>query len=70
MKTAFEKLMSGLDEVEAFLAGEREGFRVQVPVEGKLAEGWASAQRGDSLSPEEGLARLAELKRTRSFISK
>jgi putative transcriptional regulator len=31
--TTFEKLMSGLDEVEAFLAGEREGFRVQVPDE-------------------------------------
>jgi putative transcriptional regulator len=33
LKTAFEKLMSGLDEVEAFLAGEREGMKVHVPDE-------------------------------------
>ena len=31
MKTAFEALMTGLDEVEAFLAGERKGFKVHVP---------------------------------------
>ena len=31
MKTAFEKLMTGLDEVEAFLAGEQKGFKVHVP---------------------------------------
>lgn len=31
MKTAFEELMTGLDEVEAFLAGERKGFKVHVP---------------------------------------
>ena len=33
MKTAFEKLTTGLDEVEAFLAGERKGFKVHVPEE-------------------------------------
>ncbi len=33
MKTAFEELMTGLDEVEAFLAGERKGFKVHVPDE-------------------------------------
>src|SRR5208283_678529 len=33
MKTAFEELMTGLDEVEAFLGGERKDFRVHVPDE-------------------------------------
>ncbi|SPE43970.1 Helix-turn-helix domain protein (modular protein) [Candidatus Sulfotelmatobacter sp. SbA7] len=33
MKTAFEELMTGLDEVQAFLAGERKGFKVRVPEE-------------------------------------
>ena len=33
MKTAFQELMTGLDEVEAFLAGERKGFKVHVPDE-------------------------------------
>jgi putative transcriptional regulator len=33
MKTAFEELMTGLDEVKAFLAGERKGFKVRVPDE-------------------------------------
>jgi putative transcriptional regulator len=33
MKTAFEELMTGLDEVQAFLAGERKGFKVHVPDE-------------------------------------
>ncbi len=33
MKTAFEELMTGLDEVQAFLAGERRGFKVHVPDE-------------------------------------
>jgi putative transcriptional regulator len=31
MKTQFERMMSGLDDVEAFLAGEREGFKAHVP---------------------------------------
>jgi putative transcriptional regulator len=33
MKTAFEELMTGLDEVQAFLSGERKGFKVHVPDE-------------------------------------
>jgi putative transcriptional regulator len=33
MKTAFEELTTGLDEVQAFLAGERKGFKVHVPDE-------------------------------------
>jgi putative transcriptional regulator len=33
MKTAFEEFMTGLDEVQAFLAGERKGFKVHVPDE-------------------------------------
>src|SRR5690242_19518752 len=31
MKTQFEQMMNGLDDVEAFLAGKREGFRAYVP---------------------------------------
>ena len=31
MKTQFEQMMDGLDDVEAFLAGEREGFKAHVP---------------------------------------
>lgn len=33
MKTAFEELMTGLDEVQAFLTGKRKGFKVHVPDE-------------------------------------
>lgn len=33
MKSAFAKLMTGLDEVEAFLAGERKDFKAHVPDE-------------------------------------
>lgn len=33
MKTTFAELMTGLDEVQAFLAGERKGFKVHVPDE-------------------------------------
>ena len=33
MKSAFEELMTGLDEVQAFLAGARKGFKVHVPDE-------------------------------------
>ena len=32
MKTAFEEMMNGLDEVESFLANEK-GFKVHVPDE-------------------------------------
>jgi putative transcriptional regulator len=31
MKNTFDQLMTGLDEVEAFLAGEQKGFKVHVP---------------------------------------
>src|SRR5260221_12121633 len=31
MKTQFEELMRGLDDVESFLSGEKEGFKVHVP---------------------------------------
>jgi putative transcriptional regulator len=33
MKTQFEQMMDGLNEVEAFLAGEQEGFKAHVPEE-------------------------------------
>src|ERR1700686_223216 len=33
MKTAFEELMTGLDEVQAFLAGDRKDFKAHVPDE-------------------------------------
>jgi putative transcriptional regulator len=33
MKTAFAELMTGLNEVQAFLGGERKGFEVHVPDE-------------------------------------
>ena len=33
MKSQFEQMMDGLNDVEAFLAGEREGFNVHVPQE-------------------------------------
>ena len=33
MKSQFEQMMDGLNDVEAFLAGEREGFKAHVPQE-------------------------------------
>jgi len=33
MKTQFERMMNGLNDVEAFLAGEQEGFKAHVPQE-------------------------------------
>ena len=33
MKTQFEQMMDGLNDVEAFLAGKQEGFRAHVPQE-------------------------------------
>ncbi len=33
MKTQFQRMMDGLEEVEAFLAREREGFKAHVPQE-------------------------------------
>jgi len=33
MKSMFEDLMAGLDEVESYLAGNREGYKVHVPAD-------------------------------------
>jgi putative transcriptional regulator len=33
MKTQFDRMMDGLNDVEAFLAGEQEGFKAHVPQE-------------------------------------
>src|ERR1700733_12296231 len=33
MKTQFDQMMDGLNDVEAFLAGEQEGFKAHVPHE-------------------------------------
>lgn len=33
MKTQFEQMMDGLNDVEAFLAGKQEGFKTHVPQE-------------------------------------
>jgi putative transcriptional regulator len=33
MKTQFEQMMGGLNDVEAFLGGEQEGFKAHVPQE-------------------------------------
>jgi putative transcriptional regulator len=33
MKTQFQRMMGGLNDVEAFLAGEQEGFKAHVPEE-------------------------------------
>ena len=33
MKTQFEQMMKGLNDVQAFLAGEQEGFKAHVPHE-------------------------------------
>jgi putative addiction module CopG family antidote len=54
-----EHAVSMLHEQEAWLAANR------ADIQTKIAEGCASAQRGELLSPEEARSRLAELKRTR-----
>ena len=33
MKTQFEQMMNGLNDVEAFLAGKQEGFKAHVPLD-------------------------------------
>jgi putative transcriptional regulator len=33
MKTIFEDMMSGLDEIDAFLAGKTAGYKVNLPAE-------------------------------------
>ncbi|MFY9906235.1 MAG: hypothetical protein WBX02_14180 [Terriglobales bacterium] len=55
-----EQAVSMLHEQEAWLAANREEIQT------KIAEGYASAQRGELMSPDEARSRLAELKRARS----
>lgn len=55
-----EQAVSMLHEQEAWLAANRHDIQT------KIAEGYASAQRGELLSPDEARSRLAELKRARS----
>lgn len=55
-----EQAVSMLHEQEAWLAANR------ADIQTKIGEGYASAQRGELLSPDEARARLAELKRARS----
>ena len=38
MKTMFEDLMTSLDEVESYLAGNREGYKVHVPADVQAAD--------------------------------
>ena len=59
MKTQFEELMSGLDDVEYFLSGEKEGFKVHVPekvdvksIRNKLRMTQASALMPSSIGKE------------------
>ena len=55
-----EQAVSMLHEQEAWLAANR------ADIQTKIAEGYASAQRGELMSPDEARSRLAELKRSRS----
>ncbi|MGD0826188.1 MAG: hypothetical protein ABR908_16510 [Terriglobales bacterium] len=55
-----EQAVSMLHEQEAWLAANR------VAIQTKIAEGYASAQRGELFGPDEVRAKLAELKRARS----
>jgi putative addiction module CopG family antidote len=54
-----EQAISMLHEQETWLAANR------AEIQKKIAEGIASAQRGDLLSPDEARSRLAELKQAR-----
>ena len=54
-----EHAVSMLHEQEAWLAANREDIRA------KIQEGYAAAQRGELIDPEEVRSRLAELKRAR-----
>ncbi|HSZ64262.1 MAG TPA: hypothetical protein VK828_20865 [Terriglobales bacterium] len=53
-----EQAVSMLHEQEAWLAANREDIQT------KIAEGYASAQRGELMGPDEVRSKLAELKRT------
>ena len=55
-----EQAVSMLHEQEAWLAANR------ADIQTKIAEGYASAQRGELMSPDKARSRLAELKRARS----
>ena len=52
-----EHAVSMLHEQEAWLAAHR------AEIESKIAEGYAAAQRGELLEPEEVRTRLSQLKR-------
>ena len=54
-----EHAISMLHEQEAWLAAHRE------EIESKIDQGYAAAQRGELVEPEEVRARLGERKRTR-----
>ncbi len=55
-----EQAVSMLHEQEAWLAANR------AEIQTKIAEGYASAERGELIGPDEVRAKLAELKRARS----
>ncbi len=54
-----EQAVSMLHEQEAWLAANR------ADIQTKIAEGYAAAQRGELVGPEEVRSRLQELKRAR-----
>jgi putative addiction module CopG family antidote len=56
-----EYAVSMLHEQEAWLDANRDD------IQSKIAEGFASAQRGELIGPGEARAKLAEFKRTRFF---
>src|SRR5258708_4673693 len=49
MKTQFEQMMDGLNDVEAFLAGEQEGFKAHVPQDVGMTQARFSDTFGFSL---------------------
>ena len=55
-----EHAVSMLHEQEAWLAANR------ADIQTNIAEGYASAERGELIGPDEVRAKLAELKRARS----
>jgi len=55
-----EQAVSMLHEQEAWLAANR------AEIQTKIAEGYASAQRGELLNHDEARAKLAQLKQARS----
>ena len=55
-----EQAVSMLHEQETWLAANR------AEIQTKIAEGYASAQRGELIGPDEVRAKLAEVKRARS----